>query len=68
MTGRAEVYVGDVVLSGVGRAVLARLLTAGGAPTTAPEPEGAQIKVNMLLSRLPRLRDTAVAPEAAFSG
>ncbi|MGC0369798.1 phytoene desaturase family protein [Microbacterium sp. SLBN-111] len=68
VTGRAEVYVGDVVLSGVGRAVLARLLTAGGAPTAAPEPEGAQIKVNMLLSRLPRLRDTSVSPEAAFSG
>jgi phytoene dehydrogenase-like protein len=68
VTGRAEVYAGDVVLSGVGRAVLARLLTAGGAPTTAPEPEGAQIKVNMLLSRLPRLRDTSVSPEAAFAG
>lgn len=30
--------------------------------------EGAQVKVNLLLSRLPRLRETAVAPEAAFGG
>jgi phytoene dehydrogenase-like protein len=32
------------------------------------EPEGAQVKVNLLLTRLPRLRDTQVAPEAAFAG
>ncbi|WP_232499150.1 phytoene desaturase family protein [Agromyces humatus] len=31
-------------------------------------PEGAQVKVNLLLTRLPRLRDSAVAPEAAFAG
>ncbi|MFB9307847.1 phytoene dehydrogenase-like protein [Agromyces hippuratus] len=31
-------------------------------------PEGAQVKVNLLLTRLPRLRDTSVAPEAAFAG
>ncbi|MEW2304615.1 NAD(P)/FAD-dependent oxidoreductase [Streptomyces sp. NPDC006655] len=35
----------------------------------APEPaEGAQLKVNMLLKRLPRLRDTAVDPREAFAG
>jgi phytoene dehydrogenase-like protein len=33
-----------------------------------PRPEGAQLKVNMLLSRLPRLKDDAVAPERAFAG
>ncbi|ANJ25542.1 phytoene desaturase family protein [Agromyces aureus] len=32
------------------------------------EPEGAQVKVNLLLTRLPRLRDTSVAPEVAFAG
>ncbi|HEU0182202.1 MAG TPA: NAD(P)/FAD-dependent oxidoreductase [Agromyces mariniharenae] len=32
------------------------------------EPEGAQVKVNLLLTRLPRLRDAEVAPEAAFAG
>ncbi|MBD0843010.1 phytoene desaturase family protein [Streptomyces sp. TRM68416] len=30
--------------------------------------EGAQLKVNMLLKRLPRLRDTSVDPREAFSG
>ncbi|MFF1377500.1 phytoene desaturase family protein [Streptomyces sp. NPDC058308] len=35
----------------------------------APEPaEGAQFKVNMLLDRLPRLRDTSVDPREAFAG
>ncbi|MGW5535511.1 phytoene desaturase family protein [Streptomyces sp. NPDC004009] len=34
-----------------------------------PEPaEGAQLKVNMLLTRLPRLRDDAVDPCEAFAG
>lgn len=31
-------------------------------------PEGAQVKVNLLLSRLPRLLDAAVDPVAAFGG
>ncbi len=30
--------------------------------------EGAQVKVNLLLSRLPKLRDSSVSPEAAFGG
>ncbi|MDX2592432.1 NAD(P)/FAD-dependent oxidoreductase [Streptomyces sp. WI03-4A] len=35
----------------------------------APEPaEGAQLKVNMLLTRLPRLRDPDVDPREAFAG
>ncbi|MER5813037.1 NAD(P)/FAD-dependent oxidoreductase [Streptomyces sp. NPDC002033] len=33
-----------------------------------PAPEGAQFKVNMLLSRLPRLRDASVDPREAFGG
>lgn len=68
VTDRPEVFYGSLVLSGVGKAVLGRLLTAGGAPTSVDEPEGAQVKVNMLLSRLPRLRDRSVSPEAAFAG
>ncbi|MGW3012390.1 phytoene desaturase family protein [Streptomyces sp. NPDC001219] len=43
---------------------LARLM--GEAPP--PPAEGAQLKVNMLLTRLPRLRDTQVDPREAFSG
>ncbi|WP_433548870.1 phytoene desaturase family protein [Streptomyces sp. CA-294286] len=44
---------------------LARLL---GREQTGPAPEGSQFKVNMLLRRLPRLRDTAVDPREAFAG
>ncbi|MFR0354682.1 phytoene desaturase family protein [Streptomyces sediminimaris] len=40
-------------------------LTGGTPPEAA---EGAQLKVNMLLKRLPRLRDTSVDPREAFSG
>ncbi|MEV0293764.1 NAD(P)/FAD-dependent oxidoreductase [Nocardia sp. NPDC050710] len=43
---------------------LARLL---GDPTP-PKPEGTQIKVNMVLRRLPRLRDATVDPRDAFAG
>ncbi|MFE5408485.1 phytoene desaturase family protein [Microbacterium sp. NPDC056569] len=60
-----------LVLSGVGPAVLDRLLAVGGAGASAlgaVVPEGAQLKVNMLLRRLPRLRDDRVAPEGAFAG
>ncbi|WP_216843386.1 phytoene desaturase family protein [Phytoactinopolyspora alkaliphila] len=51
------------VLAGCAPAELARLL--GEDP--GPAPEGAQLKVNMLLRRLPRLRD-GIDPAAAFSG
>ncbi|UTT63573.1 phytoene desaturase family protein [Microcella humidisoli] len=54
---------------------LARLLAAGDAGpastadgAAAPPAEGAQVKVNLLLSRLPRLRDERVDPAAAFGG
>jgi phytoene dehydrogenase-like protein len=33
-----------------------------------PPPEGSQLKVNLVLSRLPRLRDRSVSPERAFAG
>ena len=52
------------VLAGVGPAVLAELLGE-------PEPElagGSQVKVNLMLRRLPRLRDNSVTPEQAFGG
>ncbi|MEU3276660.1 phytoene desaturase family protein [Streptomyces antibioticus] len=41
-------------------------LLTGDTPTGSVE--GAQLKVNMLLTRLPRLRDTAVDPREAFAG
>ncbi|MER6996700.1 NAD(P)/FAD-dependent oxidoreductase [Streptomyces sp. NPDC000410] len=43
------------------------LATLLGDELPAP-PEGAQLKVNMLLRRLPRLRDHAVDPRQAFAG
>jgi len=51
------------VLANVAPAVLARLL--GEAAPAAPE--GAQLKVNVLLDRLPALR-SGIAPERAFAG
>lgn len=73
--GRIHQVRGEVVLSGVAPAVLDALLDAGIGLPTAPRPElgagrveGAQVKVNLLLTRLPRLRDTEVDPVAAFSG
>ncbi|MEV0201355.1 NAD(P)/FAD-dependent oxidoreductase [Nonomuraea sp. NPDC050691] len=54
---------GGHVLVNLPPAVLDRVL---GRP--ADVPEGAQLKVNMVLSRLPRLRDASVDPHAAFSG
>jgi phytoene dehydrogenase-like protein len=57
-------YVGSHVLAGVAPAVLARLM--GEEPPSAPE--GSQLKVNMLLGRLPRPLEAAVSPEQAFTG
>jgi phytoene dehydrogenase-like protein len=62
------------ILANLAPATLARLL--GGSPwpcggalgQTPGAPEGAQLKINMVLSRLPRLRDRAVSPRDAFAG
>lgn len=90
-----EEIAGRLVLSGVGPAVLERLIGAGGGGgrvgggpgegaagveasaagvakagriDSFDPPEGAQVKINLLLRRLPRLRDPEVSPEAAFAG
>ncbi|MDD4866884.1 MAG: NAD(P)/FAD-dependent oxidoreductase [Mycobacterium sp.] len=55
---------GRFILAGVAPAALAGLL--GEQP--APLAQGAQVKVNMVLRRLPRLRDDSVTPEQAFAG
>jgi phytoene dehydrogenase-like protein len=52
------------VLAGVAPAVLAELL--GEPAASADNPEGAQLKINMLLKRLPRVSD--VSSEEAFTG
>lgn len=70
--GATESVRGRLVLSGVGPVVFEHLLAQGGAPGSVAElperPEGAQVKVNMLLTRLPKLRDRQVDPKAAFAG
>jgi phytoene dehydrogenase-like protein len=52
------------VLAGVAPHVLSELL--GEPPPDAPPPEGAQLKINMLLERLPRVN--GVSSEEAFTG
>lgn len=64
------------VLANVAPAVLDRLRSSGAPDGAAPHAtqnpnhlrEGAQVKVNLLLKRLPRLLDPNVSPEAAFGG
>jgi phytoene dehydrogenase-like protein len=58
-----RVYAARHVLAGVAPHVLDRLL---GGPSLADKPEGAQLKINMLLSRLPRV--SGVSSEDAFTG
>jgi phytoene dehydrogenase-like protein len=63
---------------GAERAVGARRILAAVAPAeldrlrcrapAQPPPEGAQLKVNLVLARLPRLRDPSVEPARAFAG
>lgn len=62
--GRHQEVTADWILSGVSQTTLAKL-------TGELEPEqvqGAQVKVNILLKRLPRLKDASVSPEAGFGG
>jgi phytoene dehydrogenase-like protein len=63
--GDAEYAVGaGHILANVAPAIVARLL----GEDQQAAPEGAQLKVNLVLSRLPRLRDVTVDPRAAFAG
>ena len=54
----------DVLLANCAPATLAGLL---GEESTAPAPVGSQIKINMVVRRLPRLR-SGLDPEVAFAG
>lgn len=62
--GKERVVNARWVLAGVTPAVLARLL---GEAEPELEP-GAQVKVNLMLDRLPRLRDQSVTAAQAFGG
>ena len=65
LDGEERAITADRVLVNVAPYVLDSLL--GNAPSVA-RPEGAQVKVNLMLSRLPRLRDGNIDPAAAFGG
>ncbi len=64
----------DLVLANSSRQELTKLMggkteTVGSQPSTSEAyPFGAQVKVNLLLKRLPKLKDSSVTPEAAFGG
>ncbi|MFZ1993724.1 MAG: NAD(P)/FAD-dependent oxidoreductase [Solirubrobacteraceae bacterium] len=64
-TATDEIHEGRHVLANVAPAVLAQLM---GDPPPGEAPEGSQLKLNLLLRRLPRLRDPAVSPQEAFAG
>jgi len=64
-TADGHAYEGRHVLANVAPSVLARLL---GDPPAAVAPEGSQLKLNLLLARLPRLRDETVSGAEAFAG
>lgn len=66
LEGQTHVARTTWVLSNVTPWVLSELL--GQTPEPATRPKGAQVKVNLLLSRLPRLADSSVSPEQAFGG
>lgn len=63
--GREHTVEARFVLANVAPWVLGILL--GGAEDQATKPQGAQLKVNLLLDRLPRLR-SGVDPAVAFGG
>ena len=63
-TGTERTLPAGHVLAGVAPSVLGRLL---GSSSAGPKPQGTQLKINMLLDRLPRLRSGA-DPRTAFAG
>ena len=64
-TADGRSYEAGHLLANVAPSVLDELL---GDPAPAAVPEGSQLKVNLLLSRLPRLRDETLSREEAFAG
>ena len=64
-SAEGDSFEADEVLVGAAPVVLDRLL---GKDAAAEAPEGSQLKINMLLARLPRLRDENISSEHAFAG
>jgi phytoene dehydrogenase-like protein len=60
---------GRFILAGIAPYVLEQLIDDGASTAmTEVRPEGAQVKVNLLVARLPKLRAASIDPEAAFGG
>ncbi|MEO7349174.1 MAG: NAD(P)/FAD-dependent oxidoreductase [Terrimesophilobacter sp.] len=61
---------GTTVLANLAPYVLEKLVNGQNLGPLSPlaRPEGAQVKVNLMLSRLPKLQDSSVDPAAAFGG
>jgi len=78
VTGITDDNVVTYVHEGLTHTVSARYVLVNASPreldalrsraSAEPGPEGAQVKVNMVLKRLPRLKDSSLTPEAAFGG
>jgi phytoene dehydrogenase-like protein len=64
-TAAGKAFRARQLLGGVAPWELASLL---GDPPAEPAPEGSQLKVNLLLRRLPRVREETVSSEEAFAG
>lgn len=64
-TADGRTFAARHLLANVAPSLLAGLI---GDPPPGPPPEGSQLKLNLLLSRLPRLRDRSVSSEDAFTG
>jgi phytoene dehydrogenase-like protein len=59
---------GQFVLANVSPTELEKLTGEQNIVPQATKMDGAQVKVNLLLKRLPKLKDPSVDPEAAFGG
>jgi phytoene dehydrogenase-like protein len=64
--GSEHTAIGSYVLANVAPYVLGQLMGKPNAELV--RPEGCQVKVNLLLKRLPKLADSSVSPQAAFGG
>ena len=72
--GQEHTLTASLVLTNTSRQELRSISGGGDQPQAItpsedrPYPYGSQVKVNLLLKRLPKLRDASVSPEAAFGG
>jgi phytoene dehydrogenase-like protein len=64
----AEHIRGKFVLANVSPVELEKLTGIKDVVPTATKADGAQVKVNLLLKRLPKLKDSSLDPVAAFGG